>query len=239
MSKNIKTVIAVVVAAIIMTGGFLNSSWFNEQKESVYSELSAKYDTVNTGSASNEVVAQDAKKEENVVVQTEVDAKTEVKEVVKEDVKAKETPAKVENRTIVQIIWDYLIAHGYSKIQAAAIIGNLYQESGVNPSRVESNGVGIGLVQWSFGRRTQLEDYAKSKGKSWTDLETQLEFLDMELKGGKQLSGQYLQTFKNPYSVNEAVEAFCWGFERPNAQYANIAYRKQMAWKTYYDNVNR
>ena len=87
-----------------------------------------------------------------------------------------------EKRTNENIVWDYLLDAGYSKVQAAGIIGNMWQESGVNPSRHESNGIGFGLVQWSFGRRQQLESYASNKGKSASDIYVQLEFLVKELR---------------------------------------------------------
>ena len=145
---------------------------------------------------------------------------------------------KEDNRTIEEVVWDYLKAAGYSDIQTAAIIGNLYQESGLNPARIESNGEGIGLVQWSFGRKQSLINYASSKGKDWTDLESQLEFLVSELDS-KQFYQQYKDTFMNPYSVSEATEAFCFGFERPNKAKANLDFRVEKAWEAYYRNVSR
>ena len=66
-----------------------------------------------------------------------------------------------------------------------------------------------------------------------------MEFLVKELKSGKQLYGTYADQFNNPYSVDDATEAFCWGFERPNKNYANMANRKAKAWEAYYRNVNR
>ena len=167
----------------------------------------------------------------------EVEATPEV-EVQQE---ANTTEAEVEvtdNRTTEEVVWDYLKAAGYSDIQVAGIIGNLYQESGLNPARVESNGEGIGLVQWSFGRKQSLINYASSKGVDWSDLETQLEFLVSELDS-KQFYQPYKDTFMNPYSVSEATEAFCFGFERPNKEKANLSFRQEKAWEAYYRNVSR
>ncbi len=125
------------------------------------------------------------------------------------------------------------------KCKLLVLYGNMYQESGLNPGSRESNGIGLGLVQWSYGRRNQLEEFAAIKGKEATDLYVQLEFLVKELKAGRQLSGTYASMFANPYSVDEATEAFCWGFERPSAAHANMANRKKQAWAAYYRNVDR
>ena len=160
-------------------------------------------------------------------------------EVAQTDVKVTSRGSSNEKRSNENIVWDYLIEQGYSAIQVAGIIGNMYQESGVNPAREETNGIGYGLVQWSFGRRQQLEAFAESKGKPVSDIYVQLEFLVKELKSGKQLYGTYADQFNNPYSVDDATEAFCWGFERPNKNYANMANRKAKAWEAYYRNVNR
>ena len=94
------------------------------------------------------------------------------------------------------------------------------------------------MVQWSFGRKQNLINYASSKGKDWTDLESQLEFLVSELDS-KQFYQPYKDTFENPYSVSEATEAFCFGFERPNKAKANLSFRQEKAWEAYYRNVSR
>src|SRR5581483_45719 len=70
----------------------------------------------------------------------------------------------------------------------AGIVGNLDQESGVNPGSVQfGGGPGRGIAQWSVGGRwdTSANDnviaYAKSKGESATSLNAQLEFIWYEL----------------------------------------------------------
>ena len=218
LKKRVKRILVGGVLIFFLGGVFINSSFVKEQQELVYASLKDKYE-----------IGTEAKEE--------VEATPEV-EVQQE---ANTTEAEVEvtdNRTTEEVVWDYLKAAGYSDIQVAGIIGNLYQESGLNPARVESNGEGIGLVQWSFGRKQSLINYASSKGKDWTDLESQLEFLVSELDS-KQFYQPYKDTFMNPYSVNEATEAFCFGFERPNKEKANLSFRQEKAWEAYYRNVSR
>lgn len=220
LKKRVKRILVGGMLLFFLGGVFVNSSFVKEQQELVYAGLKEKYE-----------IGEQAKNVEEATPEVEAtqEANTTEKtvEITKED-----------NRTTEEVVWDYLKAAGYSDIQVAGIIGNLYQESGLNPARVESNGEGIGLVQWSFGRKQSLINYASSKGKDWTDLESQLEFLVSELDS-KQFYQPYKDTFMNPYSVNEATEAFCFGFERPNKAKANLSFRQEKAWEAYYRNVSR
>lgn len=88
--------------------------------------------------------------------------------------------------------WAFFKNNGFSDAATAGIMGNLEQESGTNPSSIQGNGKGpaAGIAQWEnyntkSNRWKLLSDYAKSKGKPWTDLNTQLEFLLGELEGTK------------------------------------------------------
>lgn len=218
LKKRVKRILVGGVLIFFLGGVFVNSSFVKEQQELVYADLKERYEI--------------GDQVENVV-----EATPEVE--VQQEANTTETEVEVnDNRTTEEVVWDYLKVAGYSDIQVAGIIGNLYQESGLNPARVESNGEGIGLVQWSFGRKQNLINYASSKGKDWTDLESQLEFLVSELDS-KQFYQQYKDTFMNPYSVSEATEAFCFGFERPNKAKANLDFRVEKAWEAYYRNVSR
>jgi len=52
-----------------------------------------------------------------------------------------------------QVAFDYFIMRGLTNFQAAGIVGNLDQESGVNPNSVQAGGPGRGIAQWSVGER--------------------------------------------------------------------------------------
>ena len=52
-----------------------------------------------------------------------------------------------------QASFDYFVGKGLTPFQAAGIVGNLDQESGVNPTAVQSGGPGRGVAQWSVGGR--------------------------------------------------------------------------------------
>ena len=81
-----------------------------------------------------------------------------------------------------KIIYKFLKKKGYTTYEACAIIGNMHWESALDPKAVESNGDGVGLCMWSYGRKTNLKEYAKSKNKSWKDINVQLEFFAKEMK---------------------------------------------------------
>src|SRR5438552_11911679 len=71
-----------------------------------------------------------------------------------------------------QAAYVFFVGKGLKNFQAAGIVGNLDQESGVNPSSVQSGGPGRGIAQWSVGGRwdTSTNDnlvaYAASHGQS-------------------------------------------------------------------------
>jgi hypothetical protein len=140
-------------------------------------------------------------------------------------------------------VWKFFTGKGYNKYATAGIMGNLQQESGMNPTRKQSGGgPGRGIAQWtvSEGRFKGLQSHAQSKGKDWTDLQSQLEWIDLEL-GGKDsttaniLKKKYggLSGLKNASSTKWAVEAFEKSFERAGKpmwekryKYANDFYSK-------------
>src|SRR2546423_1252307 len=81
-----------------------------------------------------------------------------------------------------QTAFNYFVTKGLTKVQAAGIVGNLIQESGVSPTSVEfGGGPGRGIAQWSVGGRwnssgaDSVQSYAASHGGSRWDLTVQLD----------------------------------------------------------------
>lgn len=67
----------------------------------------------------------------------------------------------------------------------AGMLGNFDQESQNMPTAIERPNdplSGHGIAQWTAGRTTNLMNFAQSKGKDWTDLGLQIEFLIHELE---------------------------------------------------------
>ena len=82
--------------------------------------------------------------------------------------------------------FEFFIGKGLSPAQAAGIVGNLDQESGVSPTSVQAGGPGRGIAQWSVGGRwdsgtDSVASYASKQGESMTSLNLQLEFIWFEL----------------------------------------------------------
>lgn len=76
----------------------------------------------------------------------------------------------------------YLTGIGFSGAVAAGIVGNLMQESGPDIDPKTINGTHTGIAQWDNGDRfAQLQAYATSSGKDPYELETQLEWIGIEL----------------------------------------------------------
>lgn len=112
--------------------------------------------------------------------------------------------------------FDYFVAKGLTNFQAAGIVGNLDQESGVDPASVQyGGGPGRGIAQWSVGGRwdTSTNDnvraYASQHGQSMTSLNLQLDFIWYELT---QIGYGYSQ-LQATTNVTDATIAFMDRYE--------------------------
>lgn len=139
-----------------------------------------------------------------------------------------------------EIAWNYISSMGYSEEATAGILANLQQESGIQPTSEQSGGPGRGICQWEVGggRFAGLVEMALRKGKPWTDLEIQLEYMRYEFEGGEAtckyiLDRNYggLENFKKTRDLEWATEAFEKSFER--AGIPNMENRIRYAWGFY------
>ncbi|MDD3122023.1 MAG: phage tail tip lysozyme [Candidatus Izemoplasmatales bacterium] len=148
-------------------------------------------------------------------------------------------------------VWNYCRSKGLSEAAAAGIIGNLAVESGspeIKLNAVEKgSGGGIGMVQWSGGRKTRFKEYCNSRGVSWenSDVDIQLDFMFQEIDSGAQWiwpsGGKYVgrdypakynitfQQFKTTNDIDMATTAFCAKFERPFSDKAGLSNRLKHA----------
>lgn len=140
---------------------------------------------------------------------------------------------------IEKTVWSFLRGKGLSEKATAAVMGNIYAESGFNESAVEKgNGIGFGLCQWSYERRKQLERFG-------TSLTHQLNFLWAELSGTIGNTGASKQWIdKSGYvkhdifmsggaAIKELTAAMCFCWERPNASVAHLDTRQKKAEEYY------
>jgi hypothetical protein len=106
---------------------------------------------------------------------------------------------------------DFFTGKGYSREQAAGIVGNLIQESGLDPTTVHDKGTGLGIAGHRLERLDAMKAFAAARGKPVTDFQTQLEFIDQELNTTEKAAGTALRAARTP---EEAARAFI-SFERP------------------------
>lgn len=131
-----------------------------------------------------------------------------------------------------QTAFNYFVAKGLTKAQAAGIVGNLIQESSVNPNAVQyGGGPGRGIAQWSVGGRwdhgtDSVAHYASAHGVSRWALKTQLDFIWWELNN----YGYGFSSLKAATNVTDATIAFEVHYEICGAcaQSQRIAYAKQV-----------
>lgn len=113
--------------------------------------------------------------------------------------------------------FDYFVSKGLTDDQAAGIVGNLDQESGMDPTVEQyGGGPGRGIAQWSAGGRwdTDHDDdvvwYANEHGQSPDSLALQLDFIWYELT----TFGNYgLSDLRAATDVTAATVAFQDDFE--------------------------
>lgn len=164
--------------------------------------------------------------------------------------------SEIYGGTIVEKIWFALIGAGYSKEVAAGIMGNLYAESGLNPSLAETGSklsatgmtseqytaavnkktysknkfiydeIGYGLMQWTYCSRKKGL-YEYCQDKNINDEDAQIKYMLKELKSYKDAR------WVNAKTVEEATEQFCNLVENPSVPHMET--RKKMALKYYND----
>lgn len=106
----------------------------------------------------------------------------------------------------------WLTDRGYSPVQAAAVVGNGIQESGLQPSGVAGdNGTAQGAFQWRGPRLQALQQFATGTGQDWRTMDAQLGFLDNEMRGSEKGAGDQLFAATDVPGATRAMMAY----ERP------------------------
>lgn len=145
-----------------------------------------------------------------------------------------------------QAVVSFLREKGVDDVHIAGILANFHAESGCEPGKIEvyegesardwtddelyalssEEARGIGIGQWSFGRRVNLLEWAREAGKSWRDISVQLEFFWEHDEWGTGWAGGSGEAYSDEDRFNaatdpgDAAKQFCLGWERPTASTA-------------------
>lgn len=165
-------------------------------------------------------------------------------------------PAAVDNAAV---IWNFLKSKGLNDYAVAGIMGNLKEESGLDPCNLQNSynkklnisdvdytavvdagaypdfftdKAGYGLVQWTYwSRKKALLDYAKAVGTSIGDLNMQLAFMWQELQGYKAV----MTVLNSAASVREASDIVLHKYEQPGDQSVAVEEKRAASGQTFFD----
>jgi len=140
----------------------------------------------------------------------------------------------IGNKDKVIIAFDFLKSKGFTSVQTSGIIGNLIQESGLNPYLEGDKGTSIGIAQWHNERKTAVINACpgtKVKSKDSNVINNlilcQLNFLYSELQNNEKST---LMSLQNQITIKGATISFQNNFERcGDCRESNrIAYAQQV-----------
>lgn len=164
-----------------------------------------------------------------------------------------------------KVIWDFLYKKIGNPYGVAALMGNLWVESHLNPkdlqgtyerklgmtddqytSAVDSglytsdqfinDSAGYGLSQWTYwSRKKSLYEYAKKANKSIGDLEMQLAFLWEEI----QLYKTVVEAMKTGTSVREVSDVICKRYLKPANQTEKYLQNRANYGQGYFDKYGK
>lgn len=118
------------------------------------------------------------------------------------------TGAGVEMTGDSQRAMDFFTSKGWTKEQAAGIVGNLMIESNLKTNAVGDNGKAYGIAQWHPDRQA---NFARWKGKDIREstFEEQLEFVNYELtQGTEQRAGSMIKSARDAAQAAQLVDKY-------------------------------
>lgn len=156
-----------------------------------------------------------------------------------------------------EIIWKYLYEKIKNPYGVAALMGNLFAESSLNPicangikkyglTNIEyttivdnkkndnfiTDGIAYGLAQWCFKTRKQaLLFLARKENKSVGNIYLQLDYLWIELQSYKTV----LRALLNATSVREASDIVLLKYEKPANKSEAVKVKRASFGQKYYD----
>jgi len=125
--------------------------------------------------------------------------------------------------------FDYFVSMGWTPVQAAGIVANLFSESRLNPAAVGDGGQAYGIAQWHPDRQA---GFAALIGHpiQGSSLEDQLAWVHAELQSTEKRAGDAL---RGCTTANEAGACVSKLYERPADREGDAAKRGELAESIY------
>lgn len=160
-------------------------------------------------------------------------------------------------------IWNYLTTKGFSPEAVAGILGNLYAESALKSTNLQStgnkqlcltdeaytdlvdageysnfanDGYGYGLAQWTFHtRKASLLKASQKQNVSIGDLDFQLDFFVKEISGYTNVKN----VLTNAKTVEECCDIVLTGYEKPKDQSEKAKEKRRNYARNYYEKYSK
>lgn len=111
-----------------------------------------------------------------------------------------------------QQVYSYLTSNGLTKAGACAVMGCIRAESGFNPGATNRSDGGYGLLQWTYSRKTNLQNWCNQNSKDYSSVEGQMAFFIHELQSSYSKGNGYkypvYETLTQSTDVTECLEMF-------------------------------
>lgn len=102
---------------------------------------------------------------------------------------------------------EFFMSRGWTKEQAAGIVGNLVAESNLKTDAVGDSGKAYGIAQWHPDRQERFKQY-KNKDIKESSFQEQLEFVDWELRNTEKVAGDVIKNTKTAFEAAAMVDKF-------------------------------
>jgi hypothetical protein len=141
------------------------------------------------------------------------------------DMSARSKPDALGTQSRAGYAYNYFLDKGYSPVQASGIVGGLYGETdNLNTTQKHDmgqvrSGYGLGIAGWNDDRLQGLKEYAAKNGGDIYNLDTQLGYVDHELRTTESGAMSRLQAAKTPAQAGQAMLSYFRpaGWDQPGA----------------------
>jgi len=106
-------------------------------------------------------------------------------------------------------VYSYFLNRGFNTAQAAALVGNMMQESdNLKPDSVTPAENAHGFLSWEGPRWPALQKFAAARGTSPSDVNTQLDFAIHEMRGSEAPNVRRFLLTDNVEDANAALKPY-------------------------------